>query len=167
MNLSTRLDYLRPANLRLRLRPTARPALRPLRNSPKRRPPLWTGRFSVFAGLEFPTRNGRSKAKRPVRHRFAPIRLKSTFEALRREGADFTDLQFALAGGMFARLVRSTPSMCDDPARANGVIRPETHHPLTIVQLHLICHNSYESVVATRTASRPINQVQAPALIIN
>ena len=98
MNLSTRLDYLGPANLCLRLRRTARPALRPLRNSPERRPPLWTGRFSVFAGLEFPTRNGRSKAKRPVRHRFAPIRLKSTFEALRREGADFTDLQFALAG---------------------------------------------------------------------
>ena len=43
-------------------------------------------------------RNGRSKAKRPERHRFAPARIKSTFEALRREGADFTDLQFALAG---------------------------------------------------------------------
>ena len=102
MNLSTRLDYLGPANLCLRLRRTARPALRPLRNSPERRPPLWTGHFSVFAGLEFPTRNGRSKAKRPVRHRFAPIRLKSTFEALRREGSDFTDLQFALAGHVCA-----------------------------------------------------------------
>ena len=68
MYLSTRLDYLGPANLCLRLRRTARPALRPLRNSPERRPPLWTGHFSVFAGLEFPTRNGRSKAKRPVRH---------------------------------------------------------------------------------------------------
>ena len=56
----------------------------------------------MFAGLEFPTRNGRSKAKRPVRHRFAPIRLKSTFEALRREGSDFTDLQFALAGHVCA-----------------------------------------------------------------
>ena len=102
MYLSTRLDYLGPANLCLRLRRTARPALRPLRNSPERRPPLWTGHFSVFAGLEFATRNGRSKAKRPVRHRFAPIRLKSTFEALRREGSDFTDLQFALAGHVCA-----------------------------------------------------------------
>ena len=98
MNLSTRLDYLRPAHLRLRLRRTARPALRPPPYSGITTPPLWTGRFSVFAGLEFRTRNGRSKAKRPVRHRFAPIRLKSTFEALRREGSDFTDLQFALAG---------------------------------------------------------------------
>ena len=65
-------------------------------------PLRWTGRFSVFAGLEFATRNDRSKAKRPVRHRFAPIRLKSTFEALRREGVDFTDLQFALAGHVCA-----------------------------------------------------------------
>ena len=113
MNLSTRLDYLGPANLCLRLRrTTARPALRPLRNSPERRPPLWTGHFSVFAGLEFPTRNGRSKAKRPVRHRFEPVRLKSTFEALRREGADFTAICSSLLPGMFARLVRSTPASC-------------------------------------------------------
>eukprot|EP00966_Prymnesium_polylepis_P274630 6345443-Prymnesium_polylepis.1 len=54
--------------------------------------------FSVFAGLELATGNDRSKAKRPVRHRFAPIRLISTFEALRREGVDFTNLQSALAG---------------------------------------------------------------------
>ena len=105
MNLLTRLDYLGPANLCLRLRRTARPALRPLRNSPERRPPLWTGHFSVFAGLEFPTRNGRSKAKRSVRHRFAPIRLKSTFEALRRDGAD---LQFVLAGYVCVTRRRST-----------------------------------------------------------
>ena len=102
MNLSTRLDYLGPANLCLRLRRTARPALRSPAYSVKTTPPLWTGLFSVFTGLEFPTRNGRSKAKRPVRHRFAPIRLKSTFEALRREGSDFTDLQFALAGHVCA-----------------------------------------------------------------
>ena len=78
------------------------PLSAPLRNSPERRPPLWTGRFSVFAGLEFATRNDRSKAKRRVRHRFAPLRLISTFEALRREGSDFSDLQFALAGHVCA-----------------------------------------------------------------
>ena len=78
----------------------------------------------MFAGLEFPTRNGRSKAKRPVRHRFAPIRLKSTFEALRREGADFTDLQFALAGHVCAIRTLNDVHMrqCGDPTGANGVI---------------------------------------------
>ena len=57
-----------------------------------RRPPHWTGRFSEFADLEYPARNGPSKAKRPARHRFAPIRLNSTFEALRLDGVDFIDL---------------------------------------------------------------------------
>ena len=97
MNLSTRLDYLGP-NLCLRLRRTARPALRPPPYSGKTTPPLWTGRFSVFAGLDLPTRNDPSKAKRRVRYRFAPIRLKTTLEALRRDWVDLTDLQFALAG---------------------------------------------------------------------
>ena len=104
MNLSTRLDYLGPANLCLR-RPSNGPPRSPTPSetrSPERRPPLWTGRFSVFAGLELSTRNDPSKAKRRVRYRFAPIRLKTTFEALRREGSDFTDLQFALAGHVCA-----------------------------------------------------------------
>ena len=77
----------------------------PLSDPSKTRPndvPALDGRFSVFAGLEFATRNDRSKAKRPVRHRFAPIRLISTFEALRHEGVDFTDLQSALAGHVCA-----------------------------------------------------------------
>ena len=65
---------------------------------PQQTPPLWTGRFSEFADLEFPTRNDPSRAKRSVRHHFAPIRLKSAFEALRLDGADLVDLQFALAG---------------------------------------------------------------------
>jgi len=34
----------------------------------------------------------------------------------------------SLLPGTFARLVRSTPSVCGDPARANGFIRPETQH---------------------------------------
>ena len=93
MNFSTRLDYLR-----LLLRQTASPALRLSPKLGKTTPPLWTGRFIEFAGLEFHTRNGPSKAKRPARHRFAPIRLNAAFGALRHDGVDRTDLQFALAG---------------------------------------------------------------------
>ena len=111
--------------------------------SVKTTPPLWTGRFSVFAGLEFPTRNGRSKAKRPVRHRFAPIRLKSTFEALRREGSDFTDLQFALAGYVCATRTLNAvrvrrPGKSERLAHRDRK-RHETLSVAIIVQLHLIC----------------------------
>ena len=46
-----------------------------------------------------PTPDGPSKAKRPARHRFVPIDPKVAFEGLRRDGADRTYRQFALARG--------------------------------------------------------------------
>ena len=122
-----------------------------LRNSPERRPPLWTGRFSVFAGLEFPTRNGRSKSKRPVRHRFAPIRLKSTFEALRREGSDFTDLQFALAGHVCAtrtlNAVRVRRPGKSERLHPTGNA-PPSHHSSVTLNLLLPCSDVATTVDA-------------------
>ena len=108
MNLSTRLDYLRPANLRLRLRQT-HPALRSPPKAPAKRHPR-SGRFVSVSVRRprIPYRNGPSKTKRPVRHRFAPIRLPFTFEALRRDGADRADLEFALAGCVCATRTRGS-----------------------------------------------------------
>ena len=137
MNLSTRLDYLR-----LRLRRTARPALRSPAYSVKTRLPLWTGLFSVFTGLEFPTRNGRSKAKRPVRHRSAHIRLYK----FRLRGPPARRVRFhrSAVRSCRARLrdsyAQRRPCATTRQERTASSDRKRTY-PLTIVQLHLICVN--------------------------
>ena len=68
-------------------------------NRVKQRPPLRTGCHPELARPDYPTPNGPSKANRPERHRFVPIDPKVAFEGLRRDGADRTYRQFALAGG--------------------------------------------------------------------
>ena len=103
MNLSTRLDYLGPANLCLRLRRTARPALRPLRNSPERRPR--SGRAVSLSSQASNSIPGTVRPKPKDPHGTASrlsIRLNAAFGALRHDGVDRTDLQFALAGHVCA-----------------------------------------------------------------
>ena len=133
MNLSTRLDYLR-----LRLRQTASPALRLPPKLGKTTPPLWTGRFIEFAGLEFHTRNGPSKAKRPARHRSAPIRLNAAFGALQHDWVDRTDLQFALAGHVCATRTLNAAHV-QHPAKSERLHptgnAPPSHHSSVRVNL--------------------------------
>ena len=103
MNLSTRLDYLGPANTKF-VPPT--PPTRPLRSPTPSETHLndvpRSGRVvsvcSQASNLLPGTIGPKPNDPYGTALLFAPIRLKFTFEALRREGADFTDLQSALAG---------------------------------------------------------------------
>ena len=104
MNLSTRLVGLPRTSTFMSPTPPNRPPRSPTPSVlGQNDAPALDGSFQCVRRPRKPyTRNGRPKAKRPVRHRFTPIRLKPTFEALRREGVDFTDLQSALAGHVCA-----------------------------------------------------------------
>ena len=69
-------------------------------------------------------------------------------EALRPNGVDFADAQFAPDGRVRTELVRVTQSVRSDPAKANDRIRPNTHRLQPILQLGSICeiNSAYEAV---------------------
>ena len=124
----------------------------------KQCPSLRTGCTHELSRPEYPSpypERSTQRQSQTARTVDGTVSRQSTFEGLRRDGS-IALIGSSLLLGMQARLVRSTPCVCVDPAKENGPIHPETRYnpgtrrPLMLASsLAFSCSSSTENLTTS------------------